>query len=122
MTASAKSLFYMGIYGVCLGLLLIIIPGSLISFMQLPPLQEGWARIISLLALVIGTYDIFCGKNNIVPMIHLSMYVRLGFAIAVVLLVAFNQMPVMILLAGALDALGALWTWLALKSEATKKL
>lgn len=110
----------MGIYGVCLGLLLIIIPGSLISFFQLPILQEGWARMIGLLALVIGTYDIFCGKNNIKPMIKLSIYVRLGFAIAVVLFVVFNQMPSIIILAGAIDALGALWTMIALKSETVK--
>ena len=119
MTQSGKSLFYFGIYAVCSGLLFILIPGTLISLVHLPSLPAGWGRIIGLLALVIGTYDIICGMADIKLFIRASVYVRLGFAAGTVLLIVFGQMPLPILLFGAVDALGAVWTAIALKAEAS---
>lgn len=94
MTPSGKSLFYFGIYGICAGLLLIILPGTIISLAQLPPISTGWARVVGLLALVIGSYDIVCGNANLQPFIKASIYVRLCFIGGATLLVLFAQMPV----------------------------
>jgi hypothetical protein len=117
MTRSGKSLFFFGIYVVCTGLLFVIIPEKLTSLTLLPPVPSGWARFIGLLALVIGSYDIFSGQANIKPFIKISVFVRLGFALGSILLYVFGQMPISIILLGGVDALGALWTTMALKSE-----
>ncbi len=121
MTPAGKSLFYFGIYGICAGFLFIIMPDTLTSFTYLPALPSGWGRMIGFLALVIGTYDIVCGKAGFKPFIMASIYVRLGFMFYVLLLVVFGQMPKPIILLGAIDALGALWTAMALKSEVIRK-
>lgn len=121
MTKSAVSLFCMGIYGLCLGLSLITIPNTIITLFHLPQINEGWARLIGILAIVISVYDMYFGKQNILPMIKLSMYVRFAFAIATILLVAFKQLPLGILFAGGIDAIGGLWTMLALQSETAQK-
>lgn len=118
MTASGKSLFYFGIYAVGTGLLFITVPDKLISLTRLPSLPAGWASIIGLLALIIGTYDIFCGYSNIKSFIKISVYTRLGFAVCTFLLFVFQQMPVAITLFGSVDAIGGIWTMLALKGEA----
>jgi hypothetical protein len=120
MTKSGKSLFYFGIYAICAGLLFIIIPEKTISLLQLPSIQGGWARVIGLLAIVIGVYDILCGQTNIRPFIKVSIYVRFGFAVSAILLYVFGQMSICIILIGGIDALGALWTAIALKSEISK--
>ena len=120
MTTSGKSLFYFGIYAICAGLLFIIIPERIISLLQLPLLPTGWTRVIGLLAIVIGVYDILCGHTNIRPFIKVSVYVRFGFAVCATLLYIFGQMPISIILIGGIDALGALWTTIALKSDALK--
>lgn len=120
MTQSGKSLFYFGIYEVFIGLLLIAIPDTLLSLVNLPALPLGWARVIGLLAMVIGNYDIVCGKANFQPFIQASMYVRVGFFIGTILLVLFQQMPITAILFGVVDAAGALWTAIALKSETSK--
>ena len=120
MTKSGKSLFYFGIYVVFTGLLFIVIPETFISLNHLPAMPTGWSRVIGLLALVIGTYDILCGKWDIRLLIKASVSVRFGFAIGVTLLVVLGQMPITLIALGALDALGALWTKMALKSEASK--
>ena len=120
MTQSGKSLFYFGVYGVFAGLLLITIPETLLSLVHLPALPLGWARIIGLLAMVIGTYDIVCGKANIQPFIKASVYVRFGFFIGTIFLVLLQQMPKTAILFGVVDAGGALWTVMALKSDTSK--
>ncbi|MBL0145108.1 MAG: hypothetical protein IPP48_04495 [Chitinophagaceae bacterium] len=122
MTLSAKSLFFFGIYVVCTGFLFIIFPDKLIQLTQLPAISLQWARFIGLLAFVIGSYDIFSGLNNIQPFIKASVYIRLAFSLGTILLFAFGQMPITILLLGGVDALGALYTFLTLKYEASKKI
>lgn len=117
MTPSGKSLFFFGMYVISTGLLLIIIPEKFTSLTQLPPIPSGWARAIGLLALIIGFYDMFSGLSNIKPFIKISVYVRLGFALGTVLLYIFGQMPISIILLGGVDALGAIWTAIALRSE-----
>ena len=120
MTQSGKSLFYFGIYVVSTGLLFLLIPETLISLTQLPSMPTGWTRVVGLLALVIGTYDILSGKNDIKLLIKVSIYVRLGFTLGAILLVAFGQMPLTLILLGAVDGLGAFWTAMVLKSESSK--
>jgi hypothetical protein len=120
MSQSGKSLFYFGIYVLIMGLQFIFMPEMVIKLTQLPPVHLGWARAIGLLILVIGCYDAYCGYNNIKPLIKFSVIVRLGFALGAVLLFAFGLMPVSIILLGGVDALGAIWTYFALKSENAK--
>ena len=120
MTKSGKSLFYFGIYAVCAGLLLIVFPERILNLLQIPSMPAGWTRVVGLLAIVIGIYDILCGQKNIKPFIIVSIYVRLGFTLSTILLYIFGQMPISIILIGGIDALGAVWTSIALKSEISK--
>lgn len=120
MIPSAKSLFYFGLYAVSTGLLFLAIPENVIALANLPAMPAGWARVIGLLALVIGSYDIFCSRQNIRPFIKASVYVRLGFFVGTILLFVFAQMPVSVLLFGGVDGLGAAWTILALRADPAK--
>ncbi|MDP2415486.1 hypothetical protein [Daejeonella sp.] len=120
MTPSGKSLFFFGIYVFSTGLLFILLPEKLIDLTLLPPIPSAWARFIGLLALVIGSYDILSGLANIKPFIKISVYIRFGFTLGAILLFVSGQMPVSIILLGGMDALGALWTIIALKSESAK--
>lgn len=83
--------------------------------MQLPPLPAGWARVIGLLTLVIGTYDLVSARAEAIAFIRASVYVRLGFAVGAALLVFVGQMPPALLMLGAVDAAGAIWTAFELK-------
>jgi hypothetical protein len=120
MISSGKSLFCFGLYAICAGLLFLLIPGIIVSFIHLPMLPTGWARIIGLLALVIGTYDIVCGKAGIKIFIRASVYTRLGFAFCATVIVLLGELPFPMFLIGLIDALGAVWTIIALRSEAKK--
>ena len=118
MTLSGKTLFYFGLYAIVSGILFIIVPEFIISINKLPELPRGWSSVVGLLALVIGSYDLFIGRNNIQPLIRFSVYVRFGFFVGTILLWTSAQMPLTIIGFGIIDALGAIITILALKKEA----
>lgn len=115
MTYSAKTVFYFGIYVACTGLLFLFIPEPIVSLLKLPATPSGWTSVVGLLALVIGAYYIVCGKANSEVFIRATLYVRWAFAIGATLLFVVGQMPVSIILFGGVDALGAIWTAMALK-------
>ena len=115
MSRSARSLFIFGIYVLVIGVAFIVAPGFLSSLLRLPPATVGWPRVIGLLALVIGAYDIVGSRAECLPYIRASVPVRFGFAAGTAFLFALGQLPATILLLGATDVAGALWTAFALK-------
>ncbi|HET7437018.1 MAG TPA: hypothetical protein VFN10_20075 [Thermoanaerobaculia bacterium] len=117
MSKAARSLFAFGIYVVITALGFIAAPEMLMSLLGLPPATAGWARLIGLLALVIGAYDIVGARSESLAYIRASVYVRTGFALGTFVLVALGQMPPTILLLGASDIAGAIWTALALRGH-----
>jgi hypothetical protein len=117
MTNSGKSVFYFGIYVLLVGTLLIAIPQAFLNTLKLPNIPDGWARVIGLLAIIIGVYDLVSGKNNLLPAIRASVYLRFFFFLGILLLVVSSQMPKEALPLGVIDAAGAIWTLLALRSH-----
>lgn len=118
MTRPARSLFAFGIYVLLTGVAFLAIPGPLVSLLRLPAATAGWARIVGLLAIVIGCYDTIGSRAECLPYIRASVPVRFGFAAGTALLVIFGQMPATILLLGATDVAGAIWTAAALRHGA----
>ena len=117
MTPSARSLFIFGIYVFLVGVAFIAAPQPLTALLQLPPATVGWARVVGLLALVIGSYDIVAGKSGNAAHIRASVPVRIGFAAGTALLVVFGEMPALILILGATDVAGAVWTAVASRQD-----
>lgn len=117
MTRAGNSLFWFGKFIFLTGLLFAVIPQSIISLMNLPDIPTNWARFIGLIVMVIGTYDMICGRWDVLQFIKASVYVRFGFALGTIVFFVFELMPVTILLFGAADALGAIWTLFALKAR-----
>lgn len=118
MTRAARSLFAFGIYVVVVGVLFVSAPATMVSLLQLPLAPTGWGRMIGLLALVIGAYDVVAARAECTPYIRASIPVRFAFATATVLLVVSGEMPATLLPLGAIDAAGALWTAFALRGSA----
>lgn len=116
MSRPARSLFIFGIYVVLVAIAFLAIPERLIALLQFPPATVGWARVLGLLALVIGSYDIVGARAESVPYMRASVWIRCGFAAGTFILVALGQMPVTLIPLGASDIAGALWTAFALRA------
>lgn len=120
MTRPARSLFVFGIYVLLVGAAFIVAPEALSSLLRLPPATAGWARAVGLLALVIGSYDSVGARSESMAYIRASVFVRIGFAAGTALLVVVGEMPSTLLLLGATDAAGAVWTAVELKRGAAR--
>jgi hypothetical protein len=117
MTRAARSLFVFGIYVLLAGAAFLSAPAEIIARLHLPPTADGWVRVIGLLALVIGVYDIVGSRSGLLAYIRASVFVRVGFAAGIALLVLARQMPLTLLPFGAIDFAGAIWTALALRTR-----
>jgi len=115
MSRPARSLFVFGIYILIVGVALVVIPAPLVSLLRLPPATVGWARVVGLLTIVIGAYDVTGSRAECLTYIRASIPVRFGFAAGTIVLVLLGQMPFTIALLGATDIAGALWTAFALR-------
>ncbi len=119
MSRPARAMMPFAIYSVVVGLSFVAWPGCLV-LMRLPALDDGWARIVGFLAIANGSYEIAGALAESIPFIRASVYVRYGFAVGVVVLVAAGQLPLTGLLFALVDAAGASWAALALRETASK--
>lgn len=115
MSRSARSLFVFGIYVIAVGVAFIAAPDPLMRILRLPPATAGWARVVGLLAVVIGCYDVIAARAACLPYIRASVVVRFGFAGGTVLLVLFGEMPPTLLVLSATDVASAIWTAVTLR-------
>lgn len=114
MTPAARSVFAFGIYVVIVGLLVTVAPDAVLRMLRFPPAADQWIRMVGVLSLVIGTYDIVSGRSNADANIRASIPIRVGFAVCCVALVVTRLLPVQLLPLAAIDVAGAVWTAMAL--------
>jgi hypothetical protein len=116
MNRAALSVFAWGIYILLAGLGFLTIPNTLLPLFRFSTTTEGWIRIVGLLVAILGVYFIYCAQKNDLTFIRICAYGRVAFALGSLGLVVFKLVEPPILLIGGLDAIGAIWTFLALRS------
>ncbi len=116
MTSAGRSVFVFGIYVLAMGLAVTFAPAAILALLRFPPAADEWIRMVGLLALVIGVYDMVSGRSNAMANIRASVPIRVGFAIGCCLLVVLRMMPISLLPIAVIDAAGAVWTAVALRS------
>lgn len=117
MSKAARSIYVWGIYVTVTGLALIFIPNVVFGLIGLPTTNEVWIRALGVMALILAYYYFVAVKGDFVPLYRASIYARLAFIVASVLFVVLGMAKVNFLLFAVFDALGSLWTFLALRQE-----
>ena len=115
MSAAARSLLAFGVYAILAGLGLALAPGLVLDLLQFPPASDGWVRVVGVLAVFVGFYHVLAARHEFDAYIRATVLTRVVFALALGGLVVAGTMPPPLLLFGAIDLLGALWTALALR-------
>jgi Kef-type K+ transport system membrane component KefB len=116
MSKSARSVFVFGLYLGLLGITLLITPNFLLGVFSIPSTTEVWVRIVGMLLFWLGVYYILAARKEMTDFFQWTVYIRstvILFLIAFVLL-GFTK-PILVLI-GAVDLLGAIWTGMALRS------
>lgn len=118
MTQTARSIVYFGLYVVLTGLALLVAPNLLLSVFSLGSTTEVWIRVLGCVVITLGSYYVVMGRANSVDFARASVWGRTWiFASFLALVVAEYAKPPLVLF-GAVDLLGAMWTWRSLKSAA----
>jgi len=117
MTSASKSLYVFAIYLLVLGVLLIVIPNSLLSMFQIPETNEVWIRIAGVLTFSIGIYYFYMAPQNNAVFMALTAYVRASIIIWFTVFMLMEWVAPQLILFGVIDLLGALWTFIALRKS-----
>lgn len=115
---ASLSIQVFGLYAMGAGLVLMVSPNTLLSLFGMPVATEFWVRVVGTLALIVGYYYWACGRAGAVAFFRASIAGRLLFCAACLGLVLLAGAPAQLMMFGAVDLLGALWTGWALRRPA----
>jgi hypothetical protein len=117
MSAVARSLVVFGWYLVAFGALLVLVPNLLFSIFGLPPTDEVWIRVVGVLVLIIGYFNVRLGRADFLPYAQLTVHARVSVFVFFVAFVLAGLVKPILILVGAIDFAGALWTAAALRTD-----
>ena len=117
MNAAAKSVCYFGFYLYVVGLTLIFVPNVLLSTLNMAETNEVWIRVVGVLAFCIAYYYHYCGSNNDLVFCRATIPTRVIVFLSFITFAALKLVSPVIIIFGAIDFLGAIWTWTALRKQ-----
>lgn len=120
MLQSSKTIYYFGIYLFLVGITLMAAPNFFLSSFQLPPTNEVWIRVVGVLVFSLGYYYVVAAKNNFIPFIQATVYLRFFVLFAFTAFVFMKLVSPILLIMGVIDFLAAIWTQLVLIKEKLK--
>jgi hypothetical protein len=115
MTPAARSVCYFGFYLYVVGVTLMAVPNMFLQTLQLPETNEVWIRVVGVLAFGLGFYYHRTSVQNNVAFFKLTVPTRVFVFIAFTAFVVLKYVPPILIGIGAVDLLGAAWTYYALK-------
>lgn len=117
MSAVARSLVVFGWYLVGFGALLVLVPNLPFGIVGLPPTGEVWIRVVGLLMLIIGYFDVRIGPEDFLPYARLTVHARVAVLVFLIGFVVAGLVKPVLILVGVVDFAGALWTAAAIRSD-----
>lgn len=118
MSKAAFTIRAFGYYLIVLGIVLVAAPNLLLSVFLMPETGEVWIRVVGLLVFNIGIYYIFAARCEATEFFRASIFTRTLVLVGFMAFVLMGLAKPMLIGFGAVDFLGGLWTWRALKSAA----
>ena len=117
MSRAAVSMLVFGIYTVVVGSALLFVPNVLLSLFAYPTTTEVWIRILGFIVVILGYYYIVAARYGLVRFFRASVYARSTLIVFFAILVLLGMSEPVLVLFGAIDLLGAIWTGVALRSS-----
>jgi hypothetical protein len=116
MSSAGLSLFVYGIYMALSGFGFALIPNTALGVFGMPSTEEPWLRILGVLMVAVGYYYIQTGQKDIRSFFPWTVQARVGVFVIFVVFYFLNWAPATLLIFGAVDLLGSIWTFFALRS------
>jgi hypothetical protein len=119
MSYSARTVFGFGIYLVILGITLIVVPNFLLGTFGFPATNEVWIRVVGMLVLILAFFYTQAARKELTNFFRWTVYARASVFVFFLAFVVLGLTQPALILFGAVDLLGAIWTGLALRSKRT---
>jgi hypothetical protein len=110
MSRAATSILVFSFYLIGMGLMFVFAPKVALEQLSVPPEQAVWGRCMGVLLVCIAYYYIVCARAELTEFFRATVYSRFILVAAFVILVAMGDAPWLLLIPGAIDLAGALWT------------
>ena len=104
-------------YIIALGLALVLVPNLVLSAMRMPPANDVWIRVLGVTVINIGVFFWVAAQTEAVALFRATLVIRPLVLVWFAAFVALGLVSPMLLVFGAVEAAGALWTWLALRAD-----
>lgn len=117
MSKPAFSVKVFGVYLSVLGIGLTFVPNLLLGLFGIPDTKEVWIRVVGVLLFNIGIYYWFAAQANATAVFRASIYTRCLIFIAFTIFATIGLVSPALILFGAADLVGALWTYFALRGN-----
>jgi hypothetical protein len=117
MSKSAFSIFVFGVYLILVGLVLVLAPNFLLSLFAIPDTSEVWIRVLGVVVVVLGYYYVEAARHEQVAFFRATIPGRLAVLGFFSVFVVLKMTAPTFVIFGVIDALGALWTALALRER-----
>lgn len=118
MSGAARSLYAWSIYVVIVGAGFLLMPNVVLSVFQIDESEEVWIRILGLIVLALSILYLAMAQADSAYLYMASVWFR-WFIAAGLVVVAIVEGPWQIALFASVDFLGGLWTFLAVRSQAS---
>jgi hypothetical protein len=119
MSQSALSAKVFAVYLFIAGTVLVTAPNLLLTLLHIPTTSEVWIRVIGLIAFMIGVYAWVAANHEFKPLMVASVYTRFTVFVAFVVFALLDLTSPMTMLFGVADLAGGIWTYFALRADAT---
>jgi hypothetical protein len=116
MTKSARSIFVFAIYLYVLGIVLILVPNTLLSLFSFRETDEVWIRVLGVVVLILGFYYSRAARKGLEDFFRLAVFGRTALLLFFIAFVLADFAPPVLILFGVIDFAGAMWTAFALRS------
>jgi len=117
MSRAAFTIKAFGVYLLALGLVLILVPNLLLALFGLPETREVWIRVLGVVVFNLGVYYWYAAKSEARPFFLASVFTRAFVLAAFVVFVAAGLVKPILILFGAVDFGGGVWTFQAMKKD-----
>ncbi|HSO61691.1 MAG TPA: hypothetical protein VLR50_11725 [Desulfobacterales bacterium] len=119
MSRSAFSLKIFAGYLLGLGVVLVLAPNLLLTTFGFPATSEVWIRVLGFVVVNLSVYYWYAAKSDSKPLFLATVFTRVFILVAFGALAVFGLAKPMLVLFGAIDAIGGLWTYLSLRRDET---
>lgn len=115
MATPALTVRIFGGYLIVLGAVLMVAPNILLGLFGIAPVTDVWIRVVGMLVGFLGVYYLLAAAAGLTSFLAWTVPVRLSVFLFFGAFVLLQLAPPVLLAFAVVDAVGAIWTWLALR-------